>query len=87
MGSISESEMADGHDLSVYQAQRGFLEEYQTFELYELQKVVSFLKNLAFMRNFEGTTYMGAMDVCKYSLNTLQVMTNNHNRWQMTKRV
>ena len=65
MGSISESEMADGRYPSVYQAQKGFLEEYQTFELYELQKVVSFLKHLAFIRNFEGTTYMGAMDVCK----------------------
>ena len=53
MGSISESEMADGHDPSVYQAkQKGFLEQYQTFELHELQRVVSFLKHLAFIGNF-----------------------------------
>ena len=66
MGSISESEMTDGHDPSVYQAkQRGFLEQYQTFELHELQTVVTFLKRLAFIRNFEGTTYVGAINVCK----------------------
>ena len=66
MGSISESEMADGHDPSVYQAkQKGFLEQYQTLELNELERVASFLKHLAFVRNVEGTTYMGAMDICK----------------------
>jgi hypothetical protein len=65
MGSISESKMIDGHYPSVYQKQKGFLEEYQTFELHELQRVVSFLKHLAFIRNLEGTRYMGAMEVCK----------------------
>ena len=63
MGSISETDIADP---SVYQAeQKGFSEEYQTLELLELQRVVSFLKHLAFIRIFEGTTYMGPMEVCK----------------------
>jgi len=61
MGSISESETADP---SVYQAkQKGFLEQYQTFELLELQRVVSFLKHLAIIRSCE--VYMNAMAVCK----------------------
>jgi hypothetical protein len=75
MGSISDSEMAAEHYPSVYQAkQKGFLEEYQTFELHEVQRVLSFLKQLAFIRHsegttfirhFEGTTYLRVEDVRK----------------------
>ena len=63
MGSISESEMIHGHYPSVYHKHKAFLKEYQTFELQELQRVVSFLKNLAFIRKPEDTMYVGSM--CK----------------------
>ena len=83
MGSISEEEMSEeGYSyvhLEKYQlGQKHFLEEYPTFELYEIQRVAFFVRYLASIRRFEDPLCIGMEDVCKWPVNTsVKITTTN----------